>query len=70
MQDTFARATHQAKRARDDRVSCIQAMYEKEPYEKYMLFRKFIRLTKHMFFEKVYMFLKKVYMFFKKVCMF
>ena len=25
MQDTFARATHSAKRARDDRVSCIQA---------------------------------------------
>ena len=24
MQDTFARATHSAKRARDDRVSCIQ----------------------------------------------
>ena len=45
-------------------------MFEKGPYEKYMLFRKFIRLTKHMFFEKVYMFLKKVYMFFEKVCMF
>ena len=24
MQDTFARATHSAKRARDYRVSCIQ----------------------------------------------
>ena len=24
MQDTFARATHSAKRARDDSVSCIQ----------------------------------------------
>ena len=45
-------------------------MFEKGPYKKYMLFRKFIRLTKHMFFEKVYMFLKKVYMFFEKVCMF
>ena len=48
----------------------VHAMFEKGPYEKYMLFRKFIRLTKHMFFEKVYMFLKKVYMFFEKVCMF
>ena len=27
MQDTFARATHSAKRALDDRVSCIQAYY-------------------------------------------
>ena len=26
MQDTFARATHSAKRARDDRVSCIQGL--------------------------------------------
>ena len=27
MQDTFARATHSAKRARDDRVSCIQVLH-------------------------------------------
>ena len=26
MQDTFARATHSALKARDDRVSCIQIL--------------------------------------------
>ena len=32
MQDTFARATHSAKRARDDRVSCIQIWFAYQSY--------------------------------------
>ena len=65
------------KLKRDKRAhACAQGTFSYTPCsrrsltKKYMFFRKYIRLKKHMFFEKVYMFLKKVYMFFEKVCMF
>ena len=35
MQNTFARATHSAKRARDDRVSCIQVIGLFNSYQTY-----------------------------------
>ena len=64
------------KLKRDKRAhACAQGTFSYTPCsrrsltKKYMFFRKYIRLKKHMFFEKVYMFLKKYICFLKKyVC--
>ena len=53
MQDTFARATHSAKRARDDRVSCIQNNVLRSVYVYMKTNQLHINLNKcaHMYFR-------------------
>ena len=65
------------KLKRDKRAhACAQGTFSYTPCsrrsltKKYMFFRKYIRLKKHMFFEKVYMFLKKYICFLKKYLFF